>query len=128
MSHSWTASPTPVLSHLASCTSISSTLQSVNYLATVCRYTTPVLDIPVPKKSCPFSVTYIVKKKPTNHRPVHMLAFQGDGLLVQLTGESPLVCYPRLSIRYGLSHRSHLKAVFRKPKTQNTLARGRRRT
>jgi len=48
--------------------------------------------------------------------------------VVSATGEPPLVRYQRLSIRYNLSHRPHLKAVFRKPKTQNTLARGRRWT
>jgi hypothetical protein len=53
-----------------------------------------------------------------------MLAFQGDGLLVQLTGEPPLVRYPRLAIRYSLSHRPHLKAVFHKPKTQIPLRDG----
>ena len=82
------------------------------------------------QKSCLFSVTMIVpkKKKPANPPPVHMLAFQDDGLLVQLTGEPPLVRYPRPSTRYNLSHRPHLKAVFRKPKKQNILARGRRWT
>jgi hypothetical protein len=80
------------------------------------------------QKSCLFSVTWIVKKKSGKPWTGAHVGFQGDGLLVQLTGEPPLVRYPRLNIRYSLSHRPHLKAVFRKPKTLNTFARGRRWT